>query len=71
MTDQSTDYSNSMLSTYSRVFKVVEAVICENKPASLPGLNASTWGENTGELRHQTDSFMWRQHTDGTDQQGK
>ncbi len=41
---------NQTGSTYSRVFEVVEAVICENKPASLPGLNSSTWGEITGEL---------------------
>lgn len=26
----------------SRVFEVVKAVICENKPASLPGLHSST-----------------------------
>lgn len=35
-------WNNSSGFLISRVFKVVEAVICENKPASLPRLNSST-----------------------------
>lgn len=56
-------------SAYSRVLEVVEAVICENKPASLPGLHSSTWGEITGELSlltvknfvglHMTTATLW------------
>lgn len=33
-------YKSQAAITYSRVLKVVEAVICENEPASLPGLNS-------------------------------
>lgn len=39
-----------VLCPHSGVFKVVQAAVCENEPASFPGLHSSPWGEMTGEL---------------------